>query len=199
MALAYSKQIVVLREIVLRDKPASMLQHSPKGTVPILVLNDGTVLEESLDIMLWALSQNDPDNWLPTTEAEQDKVKHYINYCDNEFKTHLDHYKYADRYPEHSAEYYRQQGESFLKELDHQLTTKPYLCGQQVSLADIAIFPFIRQFAYVDKTWFEQSNYHQLKTWLERQLTSKLFLMIMKKYTAWKTEDQATLFPGHVY
>jgi len=194
MALAYSQQIVEIREIVLRDKPKSMLEHSPKGTVPVLILNDGNLLEESLDIMLWALTKNDPENWLPNSKTLKIEMIGLIKDCDDEFKTHLDHYKYADRYPEHSANDYRQLGEAFLTRINQQLSTQTYLFGQKISLADIAIFPFIRQFAHVDKVWFDQSEYEHLKIWLAQHLASEYFLSIMQKYPQWKDGDQPTLF-----
>jgi len=194
MALICSQEIVEIREIVLRDKPKSMLEHSPKGTVPVLILNDGNLLEESLDIMLWALTKNDPEKWLPNSTALNSEMLNLIKQCDGEFKRHLDHYKYADRYPEHSANDYRQLGEGFLKKLNQQLSTQTYLYGQEISLADIAIFPFIRQFAHVDKAWFDQSEYEHLKVWLAHHLASEYFLSIMQKYPKWKDGDPPTLF-----
>jgi len=196
MALAYSQQVVEIREIVLRDKPKSMLELSPKGTVPILILNDKNLLEESLDIMLWALAENDPGNWLSSYKATNIEIMNLIKQCDDEFKMHLDRYKYADRYPEYSASDYRQLGEIFLKLLNQRLATQAYLYGEKISLADIAIFPFIRQFAHVDKIWFDQSEYEHLKIWLAHHLTSELFLNIMQKYPQWKDEDKPTLFPA---
>lgn len=196
MALAYSQQLVEIREIILRNKPKSMLEHSPKGTVPVLILNKGGLLEESLDIMLWALTENDPEHWLPDSQTKSIEMGDLIKQCDGEFKMHLDHYKYADRYPEHSANDYRQLGEGFLKILNQRLSTQTYLYGQKISLADIAIFPFIRQFAHVDKIWFDQSEYGHLKTWLAHHLTSELFLNIMQKYPQWKDGDEPTSFPA---
>ena len=194
MALAYSQQVVEIREIVLRDKPKSMLELSPKGTVPILILNDKNLLEESLDIMHWALTKHDPENWLPKSKTINIEMLNLIKLCDGEFKVHLDHYKYADRYPDHSTSDYRQLGEGFLKILNQQLSTHIYLYGQKISLADIAIFPFIRQFAHVDKAWFDQSEYEHLKMWLAHHLASEYFLCIMKKLPQWSEGDQATLF-----
>jgi len=194
MALAYSQQVVEIREIVLRDKPKSLLEYSPKGTVPVLFLYDGSVLEESLDIMLWALTKNDPEHWLPDSKTKSIEMKNLIQQCDGEFKTYLDHYKYADRYPEHSATEYRQLGESFLQLLNQRLSTQTYLYGPKISLADIAIFPFIRQFAHVDKAWFDQSEYEHLKMWLAHHLASEYFLCIMQKLPQWREGDQATLF-----
>ena len=195
MALAYSQQTVEIREIVLRDKPKSMLEHSPKGTVPVLILSNSDLLEESLDIMHWALAQNDPENWLPVSKALNKEIVNLIKLCDGEFKMHLDHYKYADRYPEHSVNEYRELGEGFLKVLNQQLSTQTYLFGEKIGLADIAIFPFVRQFAHVDKTWFDHSDYEYLKRWLKHHLSSGLFLSIMQKIPQWKEGDQSTFFP----
>jgi glutathione S-transferase len=195
MALVYSQTVVEIREIVLRDKPISMLEQSPKGTVPVVILNDGDLLEESLDIMHWALSKNDPEKWLPNTKTLNTEMADLIKQCDGEFKMNLDHYKYADRFPEHSASDYRQLGEGFLKILNQQLSTQAYLYGDRASIADIAIFPFIRQFAHVDKVWFDQSEYVHLKTWLAHHLASEYFLSTMQKFPQWKEGDHATLFP----
>lgn len=196
MALAYTESIVEIREIILRDKPASMLAYSPKGTVPVLILHNGRLHEESLDIMYWALAQNDPEKWLPHSPTKNDAMNNLITQCDEEFKTHLDHYKYSDRYPEQTMTDYRQQGESFLTILDQTLSTQPYLFGSKVSIADIAIFPFIRQFAHVDKAWFDQSNYKHLQEWLARHLDSELFKNTMQKFPQWKEGDPVTLFPS---
>ena len=193
MALAYSQQSVEVREIILRDKPESLLGYSPKGTVPVLILGSGKVLEESFDIMVWALTKSDPENWLPESETTRTKMYDLIKQCDDEFKMHLDRYKYADRYPEHSANDYRQLGERFLKVLNEKLSTQNYLYGKKPSLADIAIFPFVRQFAHVDKAWFDQSEYAHLKIWLAHHLTSELFLTIMHKYPQWKEGNEPTL------
>jgi len=199
MALAYSKQPLEIREITLKKKPSSMLHYSPKGTVPILILmssnRDVRVIDESLDIMLWALEQNDPDGWWPENLTQQDEIKQLIKFCDNTFKTHLDRYKYADRYPEQSAAHYRQMGEEFLSRLDQRLSKTTYLCSHHLSLADMAIFPFIRQFAHVDKTWFEKSAYKYLQAWLDQHLKSEIFIAVMKKYAPWQDVDQTILFP----
>lgn len=205
MAIAYSQTEVELREVVLRDKPVAMLAHSPKGTVPVLILNDTRVLkdenllEESLDIMHWALAQSDPEDWLPTSNILNSEMATLIQSCDGEFKTHLDHYKYADRFPERSMTEYRTRGEDFLKRLNQMLSTQPYLYGQRVSYADIAIFPFVRQFAHVDKTWFDQTEYMHLKKWLAQHLASEIFLNIMQKFPQWKEGDLPTLFPASIH
>lgn len=191
MAIHYAGVKTILREVVLSDKPREMLQLSPKATVPVLVLEDGAVFDESIDIMFWALGMSDKEGWLGSLD-KQDLVfaKKLIIENDNEFKTNLDHYKYAERFPQQSMEEYREQGEIFLKKLDQYLQQHDYLLGDQLSLCDVAIFPFIRQFAYVDFSWFEQSPYLSLQRWLQRLIDSALFTAVMKKNPAWKNGDQ---------
>lgn len=178
MALKYAGVDVDIVEISLKDKPAHLLQVSPKGTVPVLVLPNGTVIEHSLEIMQWALQQQDVQGWL---NADSSKTQALIAENDGSFKQALDQYKYAIRYPEHSATVYREQGEVFLAKLEESLAKTRFLLGDQISLADIAIFPFIRQFSGVDPAWFEASPYAHLKAWLNTLVTSKLFLSIMEK------------------
>ena len=198
MAIAYSQLTVEIREVVLKDKPEEMLLASPKATVPVLVISDDvaeqSILDESLDIMFWALSKNDPE------KINLSDISHYydnelIAENDNVFKAHLDHYKYADRFPEQTEQYYREQGEAFLVKLDILLENSIYLTGNNLSVVDIAIFPFIRQFAFVDKQWFDQSCYTHLKRWLENFLESELFKSVMPKLPQWHNGDDATLFP----
>lgn len=178
MALRYANIAVEIREISLKQKPAHMLQVSPKGTVPVLVLTDGSVIEQSLDIMHWALSDTDHEGW---RDADAEQTISLIAENDGTFKQCLDRYKYADRYPEQSAEFYRTQGEVFLLRLESQLSKNLFLLGEKPSLADIAIFPFIRQFAAVDAAWFEQSQYPQLRNWLQFFVSSALFCKVMEK------------------
>nr|CAA6808697.1 MAG: Glutathione S-transferase [uncultured Thiotrichaceae bacterium] len=180
LALHYAEQSVDLHEVSLRDKPAEMLAISPKATVPVLQLPDGTVLEESLDIMLWALGLNDPQQLLPVG-SELDEALALITENDGEFKHWLDHYKYAVRHPEQSPEYYRQHGEVFLQKLEARLTENTYLSGSKITLSDIAIVPFVRQFAFVDKHWFDAAQYPALQRWLAVWLTSEVFLAVMAK------------------
>lgn len=194
LAIAYSLQSVQLREIILKEKPPAMLLLSPKATVPVLQTSDGEVLDESLDIMAWAISQNDPDNWLAGNLHEMLAL---IDENDFEFKYWLDRYKYADRFPENTENYYRAQCEDFLTQLEQRLSISRYLFSAQISLADIAIFPFIRQFASVDNQWFQQSPYPQLQKWLSELINSQLFLSIMKKYPTWLSSNKAYTFPSH--
>lgn len=194
LTLKYSGIPVELREVILADKPEEMLKASPKGTVPVLILEDGTILEESLDIMNWALNHNDPDNWLVNDDTTVEKIKQLIDINDGPFKQHLDHYKYAVRFPEHSAEYYRDQADDYLGNLNSQLKGSSYLFGDQLSFVDIAIFPFIRQFAFVDKKWFDNNDYHELQSWLKSMLEMQLFADVMQKYSQWKPGDETIVF-----
>jgi len=194
LAIKSSQQTVELREIVLKNKPAFMLTYSPKGTVPVLVLQQEKVLEESLDIMLWALELKDPEHCLPNSQEQRNEMLALIRENDTDFKFNLDRYKYADRYPEHSEAFYRQQGENFLKGLEQRLIENNFLFGERFSFADMAIFPFIRQFAHVNLAWFEQASYPKLQNWLNFLKASALFLSIMKKYPAWQEADESIYF-----
>ncbi len=191
LAIAISNVHVELREVVLRDKPQSLLDASPKGTVPIIVNVNGSVIDESLDIMLWALSKGIAPNkhskaWQPLSEKNKTAALQLIHVCDQPFKSCLDRYKYADRYPESSMERYRDQAMKYLEAWDKQLSISAYLLGDTPSLADIAIFPFVRQFAHVDKAWFMQCELGSLQHWLDQWLVSPLFLSIMHKYDQWQ-------------
>lgn len=196
MALAHSGVQVELREVVLRDMPAAMLEVSPKATVPVLVTPDGIVREESLDIVDWALARNDPDNWrLDANTLQAELAYQLIGENDNAFKESLDRYKYAERYPEHPLEYYRELGEQFLTRLEMKLQTQAWLAGDAISVADICIFPFVRQFAHVDRGWFDSAPYPALQAWLDVWLDSELFTGVMQKYPQWQPGDAVTLFP----
>jgi glutathione S-transferase len=195
MAIAYAGIAVELREVVLRDKPPSLLTYSPKGEVPVLVLPGGTVIDESRDIMLWALGQQDAEGWLPADKKEREVMESLMDENDGKFKIWLDHYKYADRFPEHSAEHYRAQGEVFLAKLESRLAGTAYLFGDSCRIGDVAIFPFVRQFAFADKAWFDDAPYPRLQQWLEGFLASALFGRIMSKYMQWHEGDAVTVFP----
>ncbi|MFL2668267.1 MAG: glutathione S-transferase [Alphaproteobacteria bacterium] len=192
MALRQAGIICELREVVLRDKPQKMIALSPKGTVPVLELVDGTVLDESLDIMRWALDIRDPGHWLDSI-VEAAPLLHRL---DHNFKNDLDRYKYFVNYPEHPQIYYRALGEKFLAKLEDSLLLNDGLgiCDARTTFADIAVFPFVRQFAFVDKAWFDDTSYTLLKGWLIRHLDSELFLSVMHKYIPWKTGDEVLLF-----
>lgn len=185
MALSYAGIQVEIREIALREKPAHMLAVSPKGTVPVLVLASNEVLEQSLDIMNWALQQSDVDEWIIQDQAGQKLTADLIATNDGAFKQSLDKYKYAIRFPENPPEIYRAQGEEFLQRLEMLLQQNTYLCRNTISKADVAIFPFVRQFSMVDENWFESADYPSLKAWLNGLFNSQLFLGVMQKYPVW--------------
>jgi glutathione S-transferase len=181
LAIKVSGVEVEMREVDLRNKPHSMLECSPKGTVPVLQLADGVVIEESLDIMQWALAINDPQGWMTGGAELSVEALTLIHQNDGPFKRYLDRYKYAERFPEHPAVYYREQAEVFLSELDTRLGKQTYLMGDRPGVSDAAIFPFVRQFAHVDREWFYASRYERLRTWLDGWLQSSLFESVMRK------------------
>ncbi|OYZ68851.1 MAG: glutathione S-transferase [Methylophilaceae bacterium 17-43-7] len=179
MALYVAKIPVEIREISLRNKPAHMLQVSPKGTVPVLVLPNGHIIEQSIDIMLWALQQHDPEAWL---DVDVTQLEHWVVLNDGPFKLALDRYKYPERYPENTQDHYRPQGESYLQSLQHMLQQHHFVLGNQPSIVDVAIFPFVRQFAAVDAGWFAASPYQKVAAWLSYWVDSELFAQVMQKY-----------------
>lgn len=181
MALSYAGISVEIREISLRNKPLAMLKISPKGTVPVLQVGK-LVIDQSLEIMQWALSQADKDAWL----ANLDNSLGLIAVNDGPFKQLLDQYKYPDRFPHvELKDTLNQAMDIFLWPLEKRLEGARYVLGDQKSLADVAIFPFIRQFAMVDSVWFEKSPLEHLKKWLNEQIESDLFLSVMHKYPTW--------------
>jgi len=195
MALKVSGVAVQIREVILRDKPQELLECSAKGTVPVLILKEGgTIIDESLDIMHWALRLNDPELWLPKSDEQQLLIKQFLQTNDCEFKDKLDRYKYSSRYPEQKAEYYRLQGEQFLQRLESSLNAHQFLIDDKVSIADIGIFPFIRQFANVDQNWFTHSPYKRLQAWLEYFIESEIFSSVMTKYPPWQKDSDSIVF-----
>ena len=191
MALAASGAEVMLREVLLKDKPPELVAASPKATVPVLVLSDGRVIEESLDVMQWALVQSDPLGWLEGGALDSD----WISECDGDFKHWLDRYKYAERYPEHAAEDYRQNAEAFIQKLEDQLSVSDWMGGDAANAVDVALFPFMRQFAGVDPSWWQQAPYPHVQQWLENWLNSALFSAIMAKYPRWESGRPGERFP----
>ena len=187
MAMWASATRCELREVVLANKPAEMLAASPKGTVPVMVTPAGDVIDESIDIMRHALSQNDPENWL----SGDDRT--LIERIDGAFKHHLDRYKYHTRYGTDPLAH-RDAALEILAELDQRLSNQKNLCGEARTLADIATFPFIRQFANHDRAWFDAQPLPYLIAWLQRHLTSDLFAAIMVKFPAWKPGDTPVIF-----
>ena len=178
MAIAVSEFNCELRELILKDKPDAMLKASPKGTVPVLVLQDGTVIDESLDIMLYVLHYNDPENWL----TDKTNSLALIEECDQQFKPLLDRYKYHVGYPELSFDEHRANTLPYLNALNQQLEKSTYSLGDERRLADMAIMPFIRQYAFVDKKWFDTQHWPHLHAWLEEHLNSRLFKSVMPKF-----------------
>jgi glutathione S-transferase len=193
MALMRAAVTCELREVVLRNKPAAMLALSPKATVPVLHLEDNSVLDESLDIMRWALNERDPDAWL---ESDDHQGAALIQRLDGEFKADLDHYKYSVNYPEHPQQYYRTQACRFLQALEEMLLICKGrgLLRDRTTFVDISAFPFVRQFAQVDRAWFEGTTYTLLKRWLAAHEASPLYQSVMQKYPAWKPDELAPLF-----
>ena len=181
LALAYAGCTVEVCEVSMKHKPAELLALSPKGTVPVLDTGAG-VLEESLDIMRWALLQHDPQDWLLRADPAAAVQAHaLIARNDSTFKAQVNLYKYAERYPEHTREEYRLQAESWLEELEALLQGRPYLLAQHPSLADAALLPLLRQFAGVEPAWFAQAPYPQLRSWLQGWLASDLFKAVMAR------------------
>ena len=189
MAIAVSGVRVELREVILRDKPAEMLALSPKGTVPVLLLSSGKIVDESLDIMRWALGQNDPQGWL----AEDGDA--LIAHNDGPFKAALDAYKYPNKHGVTDPVEPRADGMAFLEQLQKRLESQAFLCGERAVLADIAIFPFVRQFAATDADWFNAQPLPQLRGWLDHHVGSPIFAQIMRRYPQWQAGDAPTPFP----
>ncbi|ABC63768.1 glutathione S-transferase [Erythrobacter litoralis] len=187
MALWIGGTTCELREVKLADKPAAMLEASPKGTVPILALHDGRVLDESLDIMRWALDQRDPEGWLAGDDTA------LVARNDGPFKHHLDRYKYSTRHDTDPLEH-RAAGLVSLQDLDARLEYQPQLCGPKRTLADIALFPFVRQFANHDRAWFDALDLPHLQSWLDGHLASDLFAAIMPKFAPWRDGDEPVVF-----
>ena len=191
MALVASETICEIREISLKDKPEEMVTASSKATVPLFVLPDGKVIDESLDIMLWALNNNDPRDWLTPEKGSLPDMLDLIAQTEDPFKIHLDHYKYSVRYEGADPLYHRAEGSKFLSTLNSRLDTAPHLFGDRPALADYAIFPFIRQFANTDRTWFDALNLTALHAWLDQNLNADLFQTIMVKRPNWQEGQPA--------
>ena len=203
LAIAVSGQRCELREVVLRNKPPEMLAASPKGTVPVLVLPSEEVIDESLDIMLWALRRNDPEGWLTPQRGSLDDMQALIAENDGVFKRSLDRYKYPNRYPqEHSvdvqqfAQVHQANGAGWLAGLESRLESGGWLFGGSTGLADMAILPFVRQFAHTDTAWFGAQPWPHLLAWLARWEASVLYASVMEKYPPWQTGHAGAGFPA---
>ena len=232
LALSHVKLAYIHREVILKAKPQAMLEVSPKGTVPVLLIpQEGalhqsgfkntdnlqekcgiveslnsiesaskfTVVDESLDIMFWALRLGSEESlWGHLDPELQNQSRELIEQNDSSFKYYLDRYKYSDRYPEFPLEYYREKGCEFINKLETRLLKTHYLFGDNVTLADYAIFPFVRQFAHVDKTWFFNESFIGVKKWLLSLLDSAIFQQVMKKYLAWQPEDKPIIIQNNL-
>lgn len=183
MALSVSAQAVEHREILLRDKPAALLAASPKGTVPVLVLPDGQVIDESLDIMLWALHRHDPEHWLQPERGDMNEMRAFIAQCDGPFKRALDPYKYARTPAEQQPA--REAALGFVMQLEDRVMTSAFLFREQIALADVAIMPFVRQFAAVEPAWFATQPWPGVQRWLAGMADSTLFKNVMQKREVW--------------
>ena len=185
LAIKSSGRNVLLREILLRDKPAPFLEASEKGTVPVLILPDGTVIDESLDVMFWALEGSDPEDWMAPLSANEDESRAHLNSLDIEFKHHLDRYKYATRYDGVDEGEHRDKGVEFLNKWNKMLGQTGALSGEKLGFLDYATLPFVRQFRIADLDWFDRQDWPHLHQWLQSFLASERFDMIMKKYKPW--------------
>ena len=192
MAIHISGQKCELREVLLRDKPPSMLEYSAKGTVPVLILQDDKVIDESLDVIDWALNLNDPDDWQRSKDTK--KTKELIKINDGEFKYHLDRYKYSKRYDNEDPEFHKKKCLKFIELINNELNNSKYIFDDNISYADIVVLPFIRQFRIADIEWFDSLPYDNLKNWLSNFLDSSLLNSSMKKYDLWKEGDKSIVF-----
>lgn len=198
LALLASGIICELREVVLRNKPAELLAASPKGTVPVLITPDGLVIDQSLDIMLWALRQNDPEHGLPTELSTFDTGMDLLGRCDGEFKHHLDRYKYPQRYEGADKLSSRAAAMLFVGELEARLSQANYLFGSNISIFDAGIAPFVRQFSHVDPAWFAARPCPRVQAWLSAFEASEAFKQIMTAHPPWVLGAPITVFPSIV-
>lgn len=195
LAILASGTRVQLREVVLRNKPAALIKASPKATVPVLVLPDGQVIEQSLDIMHWALRSQDPWAWLPTTPQDEQKTATLIHQCDVDFKPHLDRYKYPNRFSLPDGLAHRTHGAVFLAQLDQHLKDNLFLHGPHWGMADTALAPFVRQFAHTDRAWFTAQNWPTLAQWLQAFESSETFTRCMEAHAPWLEGHAPLIFP----
>lgn len=190
LAIQSAGRPVELREILLRDKPDPFLAASPKGTVPVVQDGDA-VIAESRDVMLWALRHNDPEAWLDMPPDGHT----LIDNCDGPFKSALDHTKYAVRFPDRDEADERAKAMVFLSILNDRLRNSAFLMGDRRTMADIAILPFVRQFANTDRAWFDAQRLSELTQWLDDFLASPRFQAVMQKYPPWQNGQDGVIFP----
>lgn len=195
LALDVSAQRCELREVFLKSKPEAMLRASPKGTVPVLVDIDGAVIDESLDIMLWALHRADPEAWLAPNEDSRAGMLALIRHFDDHFKNHLDRYKYPNRFDGADANVSRAAASADLQMLEQRLAETNFLFGERATLADMAIVPFVRQFANVDAAWFAEQRWPGVRRWLDAFVSSERFDRIMRPVDAWIPGTPGVPFP----
>lgn len=195
LALDASAQRCELREVVLRNKPAEMLQASPKGTVPVLIQSDGTVIDQSLEIMLWSLQRNDPEHWLTPQRGSMAEMLELIAHFDTHFKANLDRYKYPARFGDVDPLLHRGLASQSLSMLEQRLGKSGCLFGDAPALADMAIMPFIRQFANVSPEWFADQPCEKLKAWLTTSQQSARFVRIMRPLPPWDFGTTGVRFP----
>jgi len=189
MALYISRQPYEIREVSLSEKPRELIELSPKATVPVLQFRVGEVIEQSLEIMCWALNRDDPLKWLEPEFDTLDSMLSLIEETDREFKHNLDHYKYSQHYGNSDPFFHRNEGEKFLGLLNDRLKRCDYLFGGKPALADYAIVPFVRQFANTDRVWFDRLSFSELQKWLETLLNCEPFTAIMDKHPIWRAGD----------
>ena len=195
LALRLCKIECIIREISLKAKNIEFLKVSPKGTVPVLVLPNGKVLEESLDIINWSLEQNDPNNLKVDDEVTKKINDKYIQLFDKDFKFHLDRYKYSSRYNISNSEIHRNKARNILTEINSMLEGKDYIGGQCMSLLDISILPFVRQYRIADINWFDNHlGLRNINNWVNIFLNTEILASIMTKYKVWEKEDPPILF-----
>ena len=195
LALRLCKIECIIREISLKAKNIEFLKVSPKGTVPVLVLPNGKVLEESLDIINWSLEQNDPNNLKVNDKVTKKINDKYIQLFDKDFKFHLDRYKYSSRYNISNSEIHRNKARNILTEINTMLEGKDYIGGQCMSLLDISILPFVRQYRIADINWFDNHlGLPNINNWVNIFLNTEILASIMTKYKVWEKEDPPILF-----
>ena len=196
MAIHTSQIKCELREVLLRNKPKEMISISPKGTVPVLLLDDGTMIEESIDIMKWSFSLNDPLLILKEYQEKKNEMDRLIQLFDSSFKNYLDRYKYSNRYENEDPIGNRDLAIQILDTIEGQINNHNLLYGDRFSFVDMAILPFVRQFRIADTDWFDNDMaLPKIQQWLNKFLNSDLYLAVMNKYKVWENNAPVVYFP----